>query len=55
MDDKEIDHVARSYFAMKAEQTPALNLVSEDLLKRKAMHGYRGPSGKLTLYPTFPK
>lgn len=50
MDDKEIDDVARSYFAMKAEQAEPLNLVSESLLKRKAMHGYRGPSGKLTLY-----
>lgn len=50
MDDKEIDHVARSYFAMRAQQAEPLNLVSEVLLKRKAMHGYRGPTGKLTLY-----
>lgn len=50
MDDKDVDAVARAYFAMKAEQAEPLNLVSENLLKRKAMHGYRGPTGKLTLY-----
>lgn len=50
MDDREIDDAARSYFAMTAAAAPALNLVSESLLKRKAMHGYRGPTGKLTLY-----
>lgn len=53
MDDREIDATARSYFAMKAAEAPALNLVSEDLLKRKAMRGYYGPSGKVTLYSSM--
>lgn len=53
MDDKEIDDTARTYFAMTAEAAPALNLVSDGLLKRKAMHGYRGPSGKLSLYSSL--
>lgn len=53
MTDKEIDAVARSYFAMRAEQAEPLNLVSENLLRRKAMHGYRGPTGKLTLYSSL--
>lgn len=50
MDNKEIDDVARSYFTMKAEP---LNLIPEGLLKRKAIHGYRGPSGKLSLYSSL--